>query len=316
MTEAQRNRLKNVVLYILKNFSGGADYIKLYKIMYFANREQLAQVGVPLVCDNFKAWRFGPVPAFTGSVIKCYENDEPLTQDMKIFANVLKVRKNKLVKALEKPDEDSLPPLSRRIIDEIVGKCKYKSWKELSRMSHDAAWSEAFYNPKTSRNGGTTIQPYLMAAVGCAPTQILESVIDFYSKDPQKYNRWTKSKQLAAFERAVMEIHSLQDLTEDWDGEGAYPVKIGAALNCRRLISKLRSSVENISDIYATPTGNICIDWNIDGNVLSSEMSETQFGFYYENADGRDSFDSEVMPAEEASFELLYVFIDKCHNAR
>ena len=42
MTEAQRNRLKNVVLYILKNFSGGADYIKLYKIMYFANREQLS----------------------------------------------------------------------------------------------------------------------------------------------------------------------------------------------------------------------------------------------------------------------------------
>ena len=110
MTDAQRNRLKNVILYILNSFSGGADYIKLYKIMYFANRCQLAMIGVPIVCDNFKAWKFGPVPAFTGSVIKCFENETPLSQDMKIFRNVLRVRRNKLVKGLATPDVEGLRP--------------------------------------------------------------------------------------------------------------------------------------------------------------------------------------------------------------
>ena len=282
--------------------------------MYFANRCQLAMIGVPIVCDNFKAWKFGPVPAFTGSVIKCFENETPLSQDMKIFRNVLRVRRNKLVKGLATPDVESLPALSRQILDDIIRQCKYKSWKDLSKMSHDAAWSEAFYNPKTNRNGGTTIQPYLMAAVEGANTAIQESVLDLYNKNSDCYTIWSDSRLYDAWEQIAMQLHSLLSLKEDWDGDGAFPISEGAAFNCRRILSRRQSEIRYIADIYPTPAGNICIDWNIQGRIVSAEVSSTQIGFYYEDPVSGGEYDSQVVPTDQSSYDLLFHYIEKCFD--
>ena len=60
------------------NFLKGVDYIKLFKIIYFAPKEYLATYGKVLCPDTFKARTFGPVPALPNKVIKLveFENDD------------------------------------------------------------------------------------------------------------------------------------------------------------------------------------------------------------------------------------------------
>ena len=44
-------KIKAVVLYILKAFPEGVDYIHLFKVMYFAQQDQLKEYGLP-TCFN------------------------------------------------------------------------------------------------------------------------------------------------------------------------------------------------------------------------------------------------------------------------
>ena len=62
----QINKIAAVVLYILQHFKDGVDYIKLFKIMYFAQREYLATYGLTIAEDTFKARQLGPVPSLLG----------------------------------------------------------------------------------------------------------------------------------------------------------------------------------------------------------------------------------------------------------
>ena len=176
MTESQRSRLKNVILYILKNFSGGTDYIKLYKILYFANKKQLAEIGFPIIYDNFKAWHYGPVPSFTGATLKSIENGDTPSHDMESFFKSLKVRKNKLVVGLEAPDCDIIPEYSRGILDGLVAKYKNRSSKEMSKESHDSAWFEAYYRNGKILEGYHTIRPHFVAADAKASDYLINKV--------------------------------------------------------------------------------------------------------------------------------------------
>lgn len=67
-------KIKAVVLYVLQAFKEGVDYIKLYKILYFAQREYLGNYGLCLLPDSFRARDYGPVPSLTNKVVKIAEN--------------------------------------------------------------------------------------------------------------------------------------------------------------------------------------------------------------------------------------------------
>lgn len=49
----QINKIKAVVLYILQSFKEGTDYIKLFKLMYFAQRGYIAKYGRPIFENSF-----------------------------------------------------------------------------------------------------------------------------------------------------------------------------------------------------------------------------------------------------------------------
>ena len=66
-------KIKAVVLYILKAFPEGVDYIHLFKVMYFAQQEQLKEYGLPIIYDTFVARKHGPVPALTYKVLRGIE---------------------------------------------------------------------------------------------------------------------------------------------------------------------------------------------------------------------------------------------------
>lgn len=68
-TIEQVKKIESVVLYVLRNFHGGVDYIKLFKIIYFAQRDYLANYGKVLCPDTFKTRKFEPVPALSDKLI-------------------------------------------------------------------------------------------------------------------------------------------------------------------------------------------------------------------------------------------------------
>lgn len=59
------NNVMDVAAYICsryeKEFGEKIDEMKLHKLMYFAQREALAQTGEPIFNATFRGWKYGPV---------------------------------------------------------------------------------------------------------------------------------------------------------------------------------------------------------------------------------------------------------------
>lgn len=142
----QISKIQAVVLYILQQFKDGVDYIKLFKIMYFAQREYLAVNGLCIVEDTFKARPLGPVPALTYKVVKLAENGlEPDCDgnDLSEFLSSIKVGADQIVHAVNSPDMDYISEMEKEELDRTIAKYGGMDSKELSKLSHDNAYDYA-----------------------------------------------------------------------------------------------------------------------------------------------------------------------------
>lgn len=311
MTEGQILKLKNIILYILNEFSGGIDYIKLYKILYFANKQQLTLTGIPIVHDNFKAWDYGPVPSFTGTLVKCFEENAPLKGDMKVFDGVLKVRKNKRVSSLVSPDAASIHPYTQQLLNNIIKKYKYTKSSQLSKESHDLAWYEAYHVKGGKFNGHTTINPISVARYANAEADVLDVLSSLYGKNAAYYNIADKDGVLDKYEETVIEINALMQMPEDWDGDGAYPIAHITGYNAIRILSQHRALIKLLDMVYPTPTGNIGIDWLNSKGKVSVEVSKGHIAFYYVSSDRQEVYDSPVLKFDDSAVEQLYEALEK-----
>ena len=143
-TKDEIGKIEAIVLYILQQFKDGVDYIKLFKIMYFAQKEFLVSYGKPLCPDTFKARKYGPVPAFSDKVIKTVEFNAQVAPDMKSFSDSIIV-KDQLVFGRKKAKSDFLSVKERQCLDKWIEYCRNKdSISELSPESHDKAYEEAW----------------------------------------------------------------------------------------------------------------------------------------------------------------------------
>jgi len=81
-TKDQILQIRSILLYILKQFPDGVDFIKLFRIMYFAQRTYLVTYGKQIVCETFGAHQLGPVPAFTYKALRSASGDCERTSDL------------------------------------------------------------------------------------------------------------------------------------------------------------------------------------------------------------------------------------------
>lgn len=143
----QIRKIESVLLYVAQKFPQGVDYIKLFKIIYFAQKDYLVHYGKVLCPDTFKARTYGPVPALSDKVIKLVElKDCDIDEypDLKEFANAIAVD-NQLVFAKKQPDMDYLSVKECENLDKWYEYCKDKdSIDELSPESHDQAYLDAY----------------------------------------------------------------------------------------------------------------------------------------------------------------------------
>lgn len=138
-SQEQIKKIEAVVLFILQHFKEGVDYVKLFKIMYFAQREYLAKYGLTIAEDTFKARQLGPVPSLTYKVVKMVENGE-VNPDLKSFSSSIRVDGDQKVYPASCPDMDYIAPMEREELDKTISKYKDMSSKELSQLSHDEAY--------------------------------------------------------------------------------------------------------------------------------------------------------------------------------
>jgi len=146
-TLEQIKKIESVVLYVLQYFPDGIDYIKLFKIIYFSQKDYLATYGKVLCPDTFKARQYGPVPTLSDKVVKLVESGEEDIDsypDLKNFYYSIRVE-NQKVYALVKPDLDNLSRKEREYLDKWYKYSKDKDSKsELSPESHDEAYRTAY----------------------------------------------------------------------------------------------------------------------------------------------------------------------------
>lgn len=136
-----KTKVKAVVLYILEEM-GEADFHKIFKILYFADRYHLAHYGRAITNDNYVAMEHGPVPSFVYDVFKAVRGDGYYCEDLRFFYDALNVE-GRNVKSLANPEMDNLSVSDVECLNKSIDENRNRDFSSLSRISHDAAWKKA-----------------------------------------------------------------------------------------------------------------------------------------------------------------------------
>ena len=101
-TIEQIKKIESVVLYVLRNFPEGVDYIKLFKIIYFAQKEYLANYGKVLCTD--RDWTV--------------DAEKMALTNNAYFMHCLPVRRNMIVtdEVIESPQSIVIPEAANRVV--------------------------------------------------------------------------------------------------------------------------------------------------------------------------------------------------------
>lgn len=140
-SDIQIAKIKAVILYIMQSFPDGVDYIKLFKILYFAQQDHLVRYGKVLVDESFRAVKHGPVPTYTYKALQIAEGKK-MEGDFTGFLEGIEVLDKKVCTTLA-PDMDYVSGANRKCLDASIEKYKDTDPYDLSGMSHDSAWKEA-----------------------------------------------------------------------------------------------------------------------------------------------------------------------------
>lgn len=134
----------NSLLYILNKLGGVGDFHKVFKILYFADREYLAKYGKSITNDRYIAMSNGPVPSFAYDIFKSLRGNG-------VFADVnlnkwFQLEGHCQVCAREDADVDFIPESAQFLLSHYALKFKHISFTRLSAESHDKAWEKAFHD--------------------------------------------------------------------------------------------------------------------------------------------------------------------------
>lgn len=128
----------NVVLYIAEKLKR-RDFHKIFKILYFSDREFLNQYGVTITGDTYIAMDAGPVPTKTYDMFKIVRGDSYM-QDTKNLGRYFAVSNWMFILPLQKANLDNIASAEKDIIDAMISRYGDMSYDEIKEKSHDVAW--------------------------------------------------------------------------------------------------------------------------------------------------------------------------------
>lgn len=142
-------KMRAGVLYVAQAFEGGIDFIKLFKILYFAQREHLVKYGRGIIGDTFHALKLGPVPSFIYKALQIVQGKMEREKDFELFLKGITVDSSTLIKTTEKPDIEELSESDIYCLDKYIKKYKnYNSYVLSGRSHYDSAWKQAYNRAK------------------------------------------------------------------------------------------------------------------------------------------------------------------------
>lgn len=143
-------KLKAVVLYIV-NKCVEIDYLHIFKIIYFADREHFAKYGRRITDDTYCALPKGPVPSFLFDALKSSSGYK--SKEHKIISDSLynpDPTYYYIFSARVQADMDELSISDIECLDKSIEENKDVDSKKLSEKSHDFAWQEAWDKKQSS----------------------------------------------------------------------------------------------------------------------------------------------------------------------
>ncbi|MFD1466920.1 Panacea domain-containing protein [Hymenobacter caeli] len=132
----------NALLYVARALPDGGTH-KVFKVLYFAERQHLATYGASILSDNFVRMANGPVPSSVYYLVKAVRGQFSLPLEPTFAASLharLSASSPKELRALAEPDEDYLAETERECLDEAIAYCRPFGFGKLSDVSHDSAW--------------------------------------------------------------------------------------------------------------------------------------------------------------------------------
>jgi uncharacterized phage-associated protein len=134
----------NAVLFVANQLEK-ADFHKVFKIFYFADRSHLATYGRTILGDQYVAMKDGPVPSSTYDFLKAFRTDAfggNLVAEAKERMEVDRY----LVIPKSQAEEEYLSVSEMECLRQSVSEHKNLTFGQLSEKSHDYAWQRASMN--------------------------------------------------------------------------------------------------------------------------------------------------------------------------
>lgn len=115
------------------------DFHKIFKIIYFADRQHLADWGRPITGDTYIAMEAGPVPSRLYDMLKIVRGDSYMP-DSEGLGRYFQVENWMYVKPLQDADLNKLSANEQEALQEAINKYSPLSYDEIKEKSHDVAW--------------------------------------------------------------------------------------------------------------------------------------------------------------------------------
>lgn len=133
------------------------DIHRIFKVLYFADKQHLSNYLRPITGDTYIAMDDGPVPTNLYDIVKEVDNRGHWNGERKsmIFTSLFSINKNMFVKPLKDADLDFLSISDIEELDKSIEKYGALSHELLSTISHAYAWQ------RTSRNSAMDLDNIL-----------------------------------------------------------------------------------------------------------------------------------------------------------
>jgi len=134
----------NAVLYVANRLKR-RDFHKIFKVLYFADREHLINYGRTITGDRYIAMNDGPVPSNLYDIFKSVRGDGYFKDDGS-FSCYFSVSSWDLIEPNKEADLAELSRTDIQFLNDAIEQYGAMSWDEVREKSHDYAWRNTIIN--------------------------------------------------------------------------------------------------------------------------------------------------------------------------
>mgnify|MGYP003624778794 CR=1 FL=1 len=135
-------RALEAIVYIVSKLTRNQRH-SIAKILYFADKVHLNDYGCLMFGDRYVKMSYGPVPSEAYDMIKYETQTHAKHEDL---ALAFTANEGNVVKSLREPDASKISEAMRLCIDQAISEYGHLTFGELTRLSHDDAWTSAETN--------------------------------------------------------------------------------------------------------------------------------------------------------------------------